>query len=332
MTTTSIPLPSHGGGGAEFLARHFPDAPRPWLDLSTGINPWPYPHDAVPSEAWAALPTPSADDACREAAAAYLGVGRSRLALTPGSQAALSLLPRLFSPTTVAVVTPTYAEHAAMWRAAGHQVRAVTDVEEGGEAEVLIVVNPNNPDGRVRSSTVMRDLGRRRAESGRLLVIDEAFADPTPEIGLKDGGDNVVVYRSFGKFFGLAGARLGITVAAPEIVRRLEGMIGPWAVSGPALAIAARALADREWRAVTRVRLAETTAALRSLFARAGLPVVGGCDLFTLVERDDAPALFVRLCRRGIHVRRFDHDPRRLRFGLPPDARSFQRLEAALGA
>jgi cobalamin biosynthetic protein CobC len=320
----------HGGAGADFLAAHYPFAPTPWLDLSTGINPWPYDHCASRA-ASETLPATSLYQACRLSAAAYFGAPADAVALMPGSQAAISLLPRLFRPAVVAVREPSYGEHARSWREAGHTVQ-MTDAIFPAQPEILVVINPNNPDGRLIDRKSLIAEADRRARQGQWLIVDEAFGDLLPEETLQGayGTPNLIVFRSFGKFFGLAGIRLGFAVAPPQIAHDLEAMIGPWAVSGPALEAGARAYRDTDWQLRTRVRLASAAARQRYLFEQAGLELLGGASLFTLVEHARAAGLFAHLCGHGIHVRRFAERREWLRFGLVPDDASFTRLQTAL--
>jgi cobalamin biosynthetic protein CobC len=320
-------MPVHGGSGDDFLRRHYPAATTPWLDLSTGINPWPYQHREVSAAALQKLPSPSLTNECRAAAADYFGVATANVAVLPGSQAAISLLPRLFAPVRVAVWEPGYSEHAASWSAAGHIVSAITNIDDA-EAEILVLTNPNNPDGRVWKKDDLLPL----CAAGRWLVLDEAFADVIPGTSLAGSAGKLVIFRSFGKFFGLAGIRLGFAIASPDLVRRLEDSIGPWAVSGPALEIGARAYSDRDWHSWTRDDLAKAAHRLRALFNRFGLADAGGTDMFLLTEHARAADLFHRLCTSGIYVRRFASHPHWLRFGLPPDDAAFARLEDCLRA
>jgi cobalamin biosynthetic protein CobC len=324
----------HGGSGLDALARSHPDAPRPWIDLSTGINPFPYPVGGLDPAVWTALPSPSAEAACRAAIAACLGADAGRIALLPGSQAGISLLPALFPPAGVDVVEPTYNEHAAAWRRAGHAVVAIPAAEaHGSQADILVLTNPNNPDGAAMTAAEVVAMARVRTAADRWLVVDEAFADLEPALSAAGAGDglNLVVLRSFGKFFGLAGLRLGAAVGPHAVTDLLSGAIGPWAVSGPALAIGARAYADLAWQQVTRERLSAHMSRLRLALAPVA-DIVGGTALFVLVSCPGAAALFDILAKGGFYVRRFRRNPRWLRFGLPPDEASFARLETLLAA
>jgi len=313
----------------------FPDAPAPWIDLSTGINPRPYPIPPIPAEAWTRLPGRSEEAALRRAAAAAYGApGPDRVAPAPGTQVLISLLPRLRPPGRVAVLSPTYGEHAAAWRAAGHDVVETDRAEDLAAADVAVATRPNNPDGRLLPRADALALARALAVRGGWLVADEAFADvidPSESLCAHADAPGLVVLRSFGKFFGLAGVRLGFAVCAPALVALVARALGPWATSGPAVAIGTAALSDGAWIADERLRLGAGAARLDTLLAAVGLRVVGGTTLFRLVEHPDAQDRADRLGRAGIYVRRFPARPDRLRFGLPANERAWRRLADALG-
>jgi cobalamin biosynthetic protein CobC len=228
----------------------------------------------------------------------------------------------------VAILGPTYAEHGHSWRKAGFSVgEAVVPAEQ---AATIVVVNPNNPDGRVLPLQELAGLAARCAARGGLLVVDEAFADFTPETSIvPDIPPGTIVLRSFGKTYGLAGLRLGFAIGGPELMMKLKAALGPWSVAGPALHLGARALSDADWLAGAGRDRARDGARLDELLAPHGR-LVGGTALFRLLEAPAAAALFARLGRRGIYVRRFQNAPDRLRFGLPGDEAGWSRLRAAL--
>ncbi|WP_181706155.1 threonine-phosphate decarboxylase CobD [Chthonobacter rhizosphaerae] len=322
------------GGNLESAMALYGDAPRPWIDLSTGINPVPYPVGDLPADCWTRLPSRAAEEALAAAAAKAYGVSSAGMvAAAPGTQALIQLLPRLRPARRVAVLGPTYGEHALAWAAAGAEVRTVASLDGVADADVVVVVNPNNPDGRVLAAADLRaaaaDLGR----SGGLLVVDEAFADGLDGVSLAPDLDALgaaLVLRSFGKTYGLAGVRLGFALAPAPEAARIRAALGPWAVPGPALAIGVRALADRAWLDAAMARLRRDADRLDGLLAAAGLRPAGGTPLFRLAETADAGAWFDRLARAGILTRPFDYAPRWLRFGLPGDAAAWARLERAL--
>ncbi len=323
------PVTDHGGN-LDAARLRFPGAPEPWIDLSTGINPWPYPVPGLPADVWHRLPEESALNALATAAARYYGApGPEHVAIAPGSQALIQLLPRLRPPGTVAMRSPTYAEHALAWSATGHRVGPFTDL---ATADVCLAVNPNNPDGARIPPEKIIEAANCAAARGGWVVIDEAFADVAPEISVADkaGTPGLIILRSFGKFFGLAGLRLGFALAEPALAARIRDAVGPWAVSGPAVTIATKALADTPWITATKETLANGAARLDALLANSGLRVTGGTSLFLLATHPDAPALYQRLGAAGILVRRFVINPTWLRFGLPPDEAAWQRLAEAL--
>lgn len=306
-----------------------------WLDLSTGVNPHAYALPPFPPDSLTRLPNQADLDALIKAArAAYGWRGEAPVVAAPGAQAIIQLLPYLRVRGTVAVVGPTYSEHAYVWARAGHDVWQVETVSDGRDAEVVIVVNPDNPTGRMEPRVVLRGLADQMAERGGLLVVDEAFADVTPDdaLGRKVGRPGLVVLRSFGKFFGLPGVRLGFAAGDEEMLRELQGELGPWPVSGPAIAAGKLALADEAWIATMRLRLAVDALRLERVLVEAGLAIIGGCDLFRLAQHERAEQIHEDLGRAGVLCRSFEDRPGELRFGLPPDDAGFNRLETALAS
>jgi cobalamin biosynthetic protein CobC len=316
------------GGNLEAATLRFGNPPDGWLDLSTGINPLAYPVSDLPEACWTRLP--SSDKRLREvAASAYKAPSPGLIVPAPGTQALIKRLPELFSHRReVAIFSPTYAEHAYAWKACGHEVREVRAVEEVSEAAIAVIVNPNNPTGRIFSPAKLLDLSQRLD----LLVVDEAFADIAPELSIASevADRNIVVLRSFGKFFGLAGLRLGFAIANKTISERLREKLGPWAVSGAAIEIGVQALSDQPWIATTRTRLAQGQKRLDKLLISYGLKILGGTELFRLAEQADAQGVYEKLGNAGILVRPFAEHPTWLRFGLPGPETDWLRLENAL--
>jgi cobalamin biosynthetic protein CobC len=320
----------HGGDLAAAAAR-FGGAPEDWLDLSTGINRRPWPAPALPAEVMRALPGPALFRAAAEAARGAWGVPRGTAALpVAGAQAAIGLLPRLRPHGRAAILAPTYNEHAAAFRAEGWRVTETPAFEALAEGDAAVVVNPNNPDGRRHDPDALARLSERVG----LLVVDESFADPEPELSLaaRPAREGRVVLRSFGKFHGLAGLRLGFALGAEGDIARLARLAGPWAVSGPALWLGARALADRDWAEGMRAQLARDAARADALAGAAGWRLIGGTALFRTHETGDAAAAQARLAEARIWTRIFPYSKRWLRLGLPGPEAEWARLERALRA
>ena len=322
------------GGDLAGARRLFPDAPEPFIDLSTGINPNPYPLSRLPADVFARLPdTDKLASFAVVAAQTYGAPSGAHVVAAPGTQILLPLVAALVRPGRAAVLAPSYGEFTRAATLAGHNVAEVDGLAAIGEAQLVLVANPNNPDGRLSTRNDLMALAGNLRAHGGLLVVDEAFMDVRPSgeslaADLSEG--NIVVLRSFGKFFGLAGVRLGFALAAPKIATRLSAMLGPWAVSGPALAIGAKALADAAWIRKTRIRLEGSAKKLDGTLIQSGLDIVGGTNLFRLVRTDAAGELFDHLGRAGILVRRFPEQPNWLRLGLPANAQAWRRLQIAL--
>lgn len=319
------------GGRLRAAAQRYGIAVADWLDLSTGIAPYGWSLPPIPADAWQRLP--EQDDGLEALARDYYG--SAALLSVAGSQAAIQALPRLRRPgLRVGVVSPAYAEHALAWRREGHLVQELSEgaVERSLERfDVLLVINPNNPSGRLIERTRLLDWHARLAERGGWLVVDEAFMDCTPQHSLaaESQRPGLIVLRSFGKFFGLAGIRLGFVLAEQALLDHLGEQLGPWTVSGPARAVASALLADSQGQQRQRERLSADGLRLAVLLSAHGLAPAGGTALFQLVGHPHAVGLHGYFARRGILLRLFA-ESRCLRFGLPGDEAGWQRLEQAL--
>ncbi len=306
----------HGGNLDAAVAR-FGGAPEDWLDLSTGINPVPYPVSSISSEHWTRLPDIHAQLQLLDAARTFWSVPAEAAVLAaPGASALIARIPDLLSRRTVEISMPTYNEHAAAFSRAGWQV------VEKGPAAARVLVHPNNPDGRLFSQADV---------DGQLVIIDESFCDICPERSLMEHAvtPGVIVLKSFGKFWGLAGARLGFAIGDPALIQTLSDMLGPWPVSGPALRIGTAALSDRPWARAARRRLADDRVWLDLLMKKAGAKVAGGTDLFGLYEVENAADLQDHLARSHVWTRVFPYSKTLIRLGMPaPDHR--EQLEDAV--
>ena len=317
------------GGRLRAAMTAWPGAPRPWLDLSTGVNPHPYPAPGASRSARGRLPDPATLGELETAAAVAFGAPGARVCATAGAEAALRLVALTLTVRSAAVVGPTYGGHASAWSAVGVPVTSVAHSAEA-EAEAVVVVNPNNPDGRRLSAGEVRGLAERLTGEGRWLIVDESFVETAPELSIAThAGAHVVVLRSFGKFYGLAGLRLGFVLGPADLLARLRSRQGEWPVSVDALAAGLAAYRDPAWADRTRARLARDAARLAEMLTAADYEVVGGAPLFVLARAPDAALRFERLARLGVLVRPFEHARDQLRFGLPP-RHAWRRLQTAL--
>lgn len=318
------------GGNMDAAMAQFGGARADWLDLSTGINPTPYPLPDLSAEAWTALPT-KAEIAGLVAAARAAYRTKTACLPTAGAQAGIQMIPRILPRGVARVLTPTYNEHAASLTSAGWRVETSTTLADLAGADLAVVVNPNNPDGRMFAPSDLQELA---GLVGHLLV-DESFGDPHPELSLPPELDplgNITVLRSFGKFYGLAGVRLGFVLGPDALIAQLTEFSGPWPVSGAAIAVGRAALLDSAWQGAATEALAHEAARLDDLAQEAGWTVLGGTTLFRLYDTPDAEAAQSALARSHVWSRIFPYSKTWLRLGLPPLDRWDQVTTALTGA
>ncbi|KQY22601.1 threonine-phosphate decarboxylase CobD [Rhizobium sp. Root483D2] len=322
----------HGGGITEAAAA-FGGKPEDWLDLSTGINPNPVRLPDIDVQAWHRLPDRHLVDSARHAAARYYRSSGSLPLPVPGTQSVIQLLPRLVAPgRRIAIFAPTYGEYARAFASAGFAIDEISSADQlTPDHGLAVLVNPNNPTGRAFAPEDVVCMAQRMQAHGGLLLVDEAFGDTAPDLcvaGQTAAHGNLIVFRSFGKFFGLAGLRLGFVIAAEPVLSAFQEWLGPWAVSGPALVVAAK-LMGGDTKAVQSLILARSEG-LAAVLRRAGLTIIGGTPLFTLVDHARAADLHAHLCQQRILTRKFAYAPSWLRIGLAPDAAGDTRLADAL--
>ena len=315
------------GGNLDLAQQRFGGRADDWIDLSTGINRLAYPVGEISAHHWQALPSRSEIKALHQAAQHAYGTPAPVVAMG-GAQAAIQLLPQLAPRGRVRILAPTYNEYAPVLSAAGWQVEEVRKLDGLVGANLAIVVNPNNPDGRRHDP---KDLLALLPGVGH-LVIDESFADAVPELSLASeaGQPGLLILRSFGKFYGLAGLRLGFAIGHEDDIARLAAASGPWPVSGAAIAIGRRALRDDAWAKATSARLARDCARLDEMVQAQSWRVVGGASLFRLYETSDALVAQERLARGQIWSRIFAQNPTWLRLGLPGAEAEWARLADVL--
>lgn len=325
------------GGNLQEAARRFGRPLEEWLDLSTGINPRFYPVPTLPPQAWHRLP----EQLPALSSAAEKFYGAPQMLAVAGTQAAIQALPRLrlqaHGASRVVVGAPSYAEHAYQWRSHGHQVHECAYAELADSvdlADVMVLCNPNNPTGEIIAAASLLDWAAQLARRGGWLIVDEAFCDTVTglSVAAATAQPGLIVLRSLGKFFGLAGLRLGFVAAHPVLLNQLENMLGPWTISGPAQQVACAALQDGAWQADTRRYLLSEGARLQQLLAAHGI-AASGSALFQWCSdaslHGQSERLWQHLAEHGIWVRLFREAARGLRFGLPPDQAGWQKLSAA---
>ncbi|MBL8270441.1 threonine-phosphate decarboxylase CobD [Steroidobacter sp.] len=330
---------AHHGGRLCVARALFPNVPQPWVDLSTGINPMSYPAPRASARERNRLPEPTELVKLEAVAATAFNVSDpARVVAVGGTESALRLLPYLLNATAAVIAGPTYGSHADAWNRAGVKARVASDAELTAAATgsvAMTVVNPNNPDGRVLDRARLQSLHDSLHADGGVLIVDEAFGDLAPQASVADlagtqQAPSLLVLRSFGKFYGLAGVRLGFVIASSSIASRLRHLLGDWPVSSDALRAGLAAYADHAWTEKMRLRLTRASQRLDKLLIASGMTIVGGTSLYRLARATNAHARFTQLLSHGILARPFDYDSSLLRFGLPHSSNDWRRLVDAL--
>ena len=320
----------HHGGNVGAAGLRFPDAPAPWLDLSTGINPVPWDVARAGPIDWSALPDVQTLARLEAEAARHFGVAAECVCAVPGTEIGLRLLDTLALPPPFRFVAPSYDTYGEI-TATARPITADALEQEAEQGGTLLLARPNNPDGGFVAESRLHEVAGSLEAKGGILIVDEAFADTLDEPTLVARlPGRVIALRSFGKFFGLAGLRLGFVIADRALIAPLRQQLGSWPVNSAALTIGLAAYRDRAWIAATRLRLRRSAARLDVLLRRHGLIPAGECPLFRLVSTPDAGGLFERLGQQGILTRPFAYAPHWLRIGLPGDDAGFERLDRAL--
>ncbi len=334
----------HGGNLKQAMA-YFGGNRDEWHDLSAGLNPnfYPVSEHIVRAEDWHRLP--EMNEEFLNAAREYYQC--ENLLAVAGSQAAIQALPRILSSgilslqpqSRVVVSSPSYAEHLHQWTRSGYfevcEVPYLGLANAVSKADIMVVCNPNNPTGELIQPELLLEWAEYLACRGGFLIVDEAFADLQPHYSVASYTEHagLIVLRSFGKFFGLAGARLGFVAAQNHVLNRLAAHLGPWAVGEVAQNIARLALQDQLWQKSARQTLSLQGLRLRQLLSTQGIQSAG-TDLFQWCSEQSlqgrSQELWQFLAERRIWTRLFRQSAKGLRFGLPANELAWQALHSAL--
>jgi cobalamin biosynthetic protein CobC len=335
------------GGQLNNVAKLFKRPLNEWLDLSTGISPISYPIPSIPQIIWQQLPQTS--NGLIEAAKRYYGTGN--IITTSGSQAVIARLPSLYLnytkrlPNKIDVWLPVvgYKEHERSWHDAGFNIKRYQNLPTFKDLKlnaIVVVINPNNPTGELHQQHTLKALLKTVESLSGWLIIDEAFMDViTPNQTLIDLSTNkhLFVLRSIGKFFGLAGIRIGFLSAHSMWLLKLQQLSSPWEVNGPAQFIAEQALKDHTWQSAQRKTLIALSIKLEMLLTETFADStnnclknieVSGCGLFKTLVHPQATEIYQKFCHQGLYVRLCDEN-NALRFGIP-DQKQYKTLEKLL--
>ena len=337
MVASDDNIMMHGGDLSAAVSR-FGGSREEWLDLSSGINHSSYPFNkAAALEAIGSLPSQGDLVDCLAAARRAYGVpDEVSIVASPGTQSLIQAMPVLLGTNqSCLILGPTYSEHQRAMARAGVDVAMVQELpKDFFPGDCLLIVNPNNPDGRQMEAGTLIELAAKLEKQRGLLIIDEAFADVVPELSVVSelgSMPNCVVLRSFGKFFGMSGIRLGFLLGHEFQLSKIRDMLGPWAVSTPALRVGTESLSDVKWQQQQRKQMAARAEKLDQVLEKHSLYVAGGTPLFRLVIKEDARELHRKMAEKHIWTRVFDYRTDYIRFGIPIDKKALDRLDDVLG-
>lgn len=319
------------GGDIEGAAAHFGIPLAEWIDLSTGMNPEPYPVEALAVEVFHKLPYQS--QSFIESSARYYG--SEQFVAVAGSQAAIQWLPQLLADLPVLLPSVGYRDHYEYWHQrhsvdfydsldASVAAEEISDRLSQNSRQHLLVINPNNPSG--IQFSIQQIIEWSGMLSGRAFVIvDEAFIDTCVGESLLNLKlpNNIVVLRSFGKFFGLAGIRLGYVFANDSLLARFRQCLTCWQINGPAQAVAIKALSDEVWQKAAQQSIqhnvAHTAVIFEPLWPALGIIscTVNSLFISVVMSAEAAAGLYQFFARSGVLLRLVSIDHRSIiRIGL----------------
>lgn len=321
----------HGGNLLQAI-EEFGGNQEDWLDLSTGISPYTIDLPEFHQDVWRRLPDPKYVKLLEGKAKEFYQTKSNCLAV-PGSQFAIQHLSKVVDGE-IGILEPTYGEYAASFVRNGKSYTSLENISDIGNASSVILANPNNPDGRIYTSQELLKLAVQLSERNGYLVVDEAFMaidDPNSLLNEVDATTNVVILRSIGKFFGLAGIRLGFVFSSEKFRAKLAAYLGPWAVTGPALAIADHIFANRFIANELKQKISVRHQQMGEILEQSGLQIVGKNDLFFLIRHPKANALHISLKQQKVLTRIFDYNSDWIRIGLTANSNEDERLLKAIG-
>ncbi|MEP2979564.1 MAG: threonine-phosphate decarboxylase CobD [Lentilitoribacter sp.] len=318
------------GGNLERAIQTYGGSRSDWIDISTGISPFIAPIPDLDLSSWHRLPERAVVSELAEIAKKYYASKQNCL-VTSGSQFLINHLPDLLQGD-VGIVGPTYGEYAGAFARNNRSYTALSSIDDIGDVRSLVLANPNNPDGRLYSQDELCVLAKVLKQRDGYLVVDEAFCDVCEKASMlmTDPIENLIVLKSFGKFFGLAGARIGFVFAHNEVLSRIKYLQGPWSVSGPSISVARHVLTRDGIHCELLKKISSRHGQFIQMLGRTGLKIAGGTKLFTLIEHESAANLHEHLLVEKILTRKFDYNASWLRLGLTCNEEEDLRLQQAI--
>ncbi len=314
------------GGDIDLAIKKYGGQRADWIDLSTGINRTSYPWQENVKVELRDLPSNKLLRSLEKAASRAYKVAEDKdTAAVQGAQQIISLLPIcLKNYNSVAILGPTYNEYEKAFKSSEIKAETVSEVSKLSSSDIAIVVNPNNPTGKVIAEEILNDLSKKV----RILIIDESFKMFSSRRIQKF--DNVIQINSLGKFFGLAGVRLGFVSGPSNFIKSVRGMLGPWPVSSIAAEIGKIALNDQAWISQMEKILLEGSDVLHRACNRKNWKLIGKTNLFHTYATSSSLKVEKQFAAHYIWIRTFDYSETWVRLGIPTSKYEWTRVRQAL--
>ena len=314
------------GGDIDLAIKKYGGQRADWIDLSTGINRTSYPWQESVKVELRDLPSSKLLMGLEKAASrAYKVAEGTDTAAVQGAQQIISLLPIcLKNYNSVAILGPTYNEYEKAFKSSGIKAETVSEVSKLSSSDIAIIVNPNNPTGKVIAEEILDDLSKKV----RILIIDESFKMFSSRRIQKF--DNVIQINSLGKFFGLAGVRLGFVSGPSDFIKSVREMLGPWPISSIAAEIGIIALNDTTWISEMEKILLEGSNVLHKACSTKNWKLVGKTNLFHTYATSSCLEVEEQFAAHYIWIRTFDYSQTWIRLGIPTSKYEWTRVRQVL--
>jgi threonine-phosphate decarboxylase len=315
------------GGNIYAASRDLRCQPASMLDFSASINPLGMAPGAVQVvQASLELATHYPDPDCyelKQALGRFHGIDPECVCIGNGSTELIFLLPKTLALRRALIPGPTFSEYAAAMRAVGGEVSMLLAPPEEEfrirlsqvaaalqrSLDCVWLCNPNNPTGQLWTKAQVLELWKKARRVGASLIVDEAFIDyceADSVVSEATSRAGLLVLRSFTKFYGMPGLRVGYLVAEPTVIRRIEAMRLPWSVNNLAQVAAIASLNETSYAVRSRQLIIEERPRLAAALAGQGWVPCPSSANFLLVRLPSflkSAAVAAATRRQGVLIR-----------------------------